>query len=311
MSDGALSFYHDHFVRTRVSKFTYGTICAPLYDPTDPDHQKRVHKTYTAASGLCRVNDSFDIIIPKVCSLSFLIARCSPICLSRTRKSRKPRNSEDPIGMNVYRRMCWKRLHSPCLATEVLWSRRNGKMLIPVSFSSSSDNYEISLTWWYRKLHKPLHNWNGPFIRPTVTSIKVFWARDLLSPWVRGYPVVWSDRVTGYGRLEGECGFPFSFIPDIFIHKMLLGRWTAECCEDYIRSRTHGRRSLKARFSTKRDGTLVEWLTLGLCNLGGLEVGILRLISSLRAGLHVCAVSRCCGWGIWQRIDRSWYTAGL
>jgi hypothetical protein len=104
VSDGALSFYHDHFVRTRVSKFTYGTFCVPLFVPTDPDHQQRAHKTFIAASGFLRINDFFDVILPKVCSLSFVIARCSSLFLCRTRKFRRPRNSEGPFVMNVCRR---------------------------------------------------------------------------------------------------------------------------------------------------------------------------------------------------------------
>ena len=66
MSDGALSFYHDHFVRTRVSKFTYGDFCAVVFDPAAPDHQQRLHDTYTDLSGIRRIRDSFDVILPKV-----------------------------------------------------------------------------------------------------------------------------------------------------------------------------------------------------------------------------------------------------
>jgi len=40
VSDGALSFYHDLFVRTRVSKFTYGCFSNTPFDPTDLDHLK-------------------------------------------------------------------------------------------------------------------------------------------------------------------------------------------------------------------------------------------------------------------------------
>jgi hypothetical protein len=104
VSDGALSFYHDHFVRTRVSKFTFGASCHLVFDPTDPDHQQRAHKTYTAPSGYLRVKDFFDVILPKVCSLFFVIARCSSLFLYRTRKFRRQRNSESPLVMNVRRR---------------------------------------------------------------------------------------------------------------------------------------------------------------------------------------------------------------
>ena len=105
VSDGALSFYHDHFVHIRVSKFTYGIVCNTLFNLTDSDHQQRAraHKIFTATSGHLRVPDFFDVILPKVCSFSFVVARPSSLFLCRTRKFRKPRNSEGPMGANVCR----------------------------------------------------------------------------------------------------------------------------------------------------------------------------------------------------------------
>jgi hypothetical protein len=75
VSDGALSFYHDHFVRTRVSKITYGNFCHIPFDPSAPDHQQRLSKTFTSVSGNRRISDSFDVILPKVCLFSFVVAR--------------------------------------------------------------------------------------------------------------------------------------------------------------------------------------------------------------------------------------------
>ena len=74
VSDGALLFHHDHFVRTRVSKFAYGTFCAIDFDSAAPDHQQRHHDTYTDVSGIRRIRGSFDVILPKVfySLLSFL-----------------------------------------------------------------------------------------------------------------------------------------------------------------------------------------------------------------------------------------------
>jgi len=65
VSDGAISFYLDHFVRTRVSKFTYGTFGSKRYDPNDPDHRSRSHNVVTNAAGEKRIKDSFGIILPK------------------------------------------------------------------------------------------------------------------------------------------------------------------------------------------------------------------------------------------------------
>jgi len=64
VSDGALSFYLDHFVRTRVSKLTYGDFCHIPYDPTDSSHMARVSKTFISISGSRRISDYFDVILP-------------------------------------------------------------------------------------------------------------------------------------------------------------------------------------------------------------------------------------------------------
>ena len=76
MSDGALSFYHDRFVRTRISKFTYGTFTSTRFDPTAPDHPQRFHNLRTSRDGVRRIKDHFSVILPKVCVFSFVIAHC-------------------------------------------------------------------------------------------------------------------------------------------------------------------------------------------------------------------------------------------
>jgi len=69
VSDGAISFYVDHFVRSRVSKFAYGSFRAVKFDPTDPEHQEcRIKDLYTSNSGELMVKDTFGIILPKVCT---------------------------------------------------------------------------------------------------------------------------------------------------------------------------------------------------------------------------------------------------
>ncbi|KAF8805121.1 hypothetical protein BYT27DRAFT_7105301 [Phlegmacium glaucopus] len=65
VSDGAISFYLDHLVRTRVSKVTYGNFCHTVYDATAKDHRARSHKVYTSVSGDKRISDFFSIILPK------------------------------------------------------------------------------------------------------------------------------------------------------------------------------------------------------------------------------------------------------
>ena len=69
VSDGAISFYLDHFVRTRVSTVTYATFCSKPYDSSNPEHVRRQDNTFTYPSGSKMINDVFDIILPKVCGL--------------------------------------------------------------------------------------------------------------------------------------------------------------------------------------------------------------------------------------------------
>ncbi|KJA20620.1 hypothetical protein HYPSUDRAFT_141909 [Hypholoma sublateritium FD-334 SS-4] len=70
VSDGAISFYLDHFVRTRVSKFAYGTFCDDWYRPEENDHRARVATLYTDFAGTKRIPDRFDIILPKNTQIS-------------------------------------------------------------------------------------------------------------------------------------------------------------------------------------------------------------------------------------------------
>jgi len=133
VSDGALSFYHDHFVRSRVSKFTYGRFCCPIFNPADQDHQQRVHNTYTSDSGLVRIKDSFEVILPKVCFFSFMNSRCLLRYLCRTRQFWRPWNLEGLAALNTSRSISSKILLSPCHAIGVPWSLPSGKTSIRVS----------------------------------------------------------------------------------------------------------------------------------------------------------------------------------
>lgn len=66
VSDGAISFYLDHFVRTRVSKFAYGQFCTLAFNPMDPEHLCRTQEMFKAYSGERRIRGYFDIILAKV-----------------------------------------------------------------------------------------------------------------------------------------------------------------------------------------------------------------------------------------------------
>ena len=74
-SDGAISFYLDHVVRTRVSKVTYGSFFTPKYDANDPDHRSRSDYVFTGDSGEEFIQNAFDMILPKVSCLFFFPER--------------------------------------------------------------------------------------------------------------------------------------------------------------------------------------------------------------------------------------------
>ena len=63
MADGAISYYIDHFVQTRVSKLTYGSKGFINYDSNNPEHRKR--PTYTGQSGV-KVIDVFWVVLSGV-----------------------------------------------------------------------------------------------------------------------------------------------------------------------------------------------------------------------------------------------------
>jgi len=61
VADGAISYYIDHFVQTRVSKLTYGSKGSIDYDASDPEHRRR--PTFTAISGIKRIDSVFWVIL--------------------------------------------------------------------------------------------------------------------------------------------------------------------------------------------------------------------------------------------------------
>ena len=66
---GAISLYAGHVVTGRISRFTYGTVHHVSYEPLNPEHVKREHKTFLDASGDRRVPGYFDIMLLGVCHL--------------------------------------------------------------------------------------------------------------------------------------------------------------------------------------------------------------------------------------------------
>ena len=134
VSDGAISFYLDHYVRTRVSKVTYGVFINTRYHSDAPDHRSRSHNVYTSASGIKKIRNSFDIILPKV---SFFIHFFKSVLLvkpftCRIPNFRRQRNSEQLfLGLQILQFISDL---VECLfgvTVETSWLQ-SGKTLIPV-----------------------------------------------------------------------------------------------------------------------------------------------------------------------------------
>ncbi|CAA7260321.1 unnamed protein product [Cyclocybe aegerita] len=66
VADGALSFYLDHYVTSRVSKYTFGTDVSVDYNSFNEEHVKRRGKVFRhSISGELRVPGGFAVILPK------------------------------------------------------------------------------------------------------------------------------------------------------------------------------------------------------------------------------------------------------
>jgi len=63
---GAVSFYVDHFVTGRRSKFTYGVPCITRYNPSDPEHVRRLHKSFVDSMEERGVPGYFDTMLTRV-----------------------------------------------------------------------------------------------------------------------------------------------------------------------------------------------------------------------------------------------------
>ena len=66
VADGAIGFYCDHHVSSRMSKFMYGVEYLRQLDPADPDHIARREKLCELPSGPKLLPDAFDCILARV-----------------------------------------------------------------------------------------------------------------------------------------------------------------------------------------------------------------------------------------------------
>ena len=66
MADGAVSFFLDHFVAVRVSKYPYGIEANIPFNPHNAEHTRRVGRSYVSLSGHKRIPGYFSTILAKV-----------------------------------------------------------------------------------------------------------------------------------------------------------------------------------------------------------------------------------------------------
>ncbi|KIL54233.1 hypothetical protein M378DRAFT_92937, partial [Amanita muscaria Koide BX008] len=66
VADGAVSYYLDHYVTDRVSKYSYGLRVSAIFDPTDPEHVRRGNTKYMQADGKYYIPGTFSTILKKV-----------------------------------------------------------------------------------------------------------------------------------------------------------------------------------------------------------------------------------------------------
>ncbi|KIK43059.1 hypothetical protein CY34DRAFT_804224 [Suillus luteus UH-Slu-Lm8-n1] len=65
VADGAVSFFIDHLVSSRVSRFTYGTECSVPFNPFDMEHRARQKEVFRSASGILALPRAFSSILTK------------------------------------------------------------------------------------------------------------------------------------------------------------------------------------------------------------------------------------------------------
>ena len=66
VAEGAISYYIDHLVSSRVSRFTFGIEVTRPFDSTNEEHLKRLSQAYAAPSGHLRLQGIFSEVLGKV-----------------------------------------------------------------------------------------------------------------------------------------------------------------------------------------------------------------------------------------------------
>ncbi|KAF9025800.1 hypothetical protein BDZ89DRAFT_1016644 [Hymenopellis radicata] len=65
VADGAISFYLDHVVAARISRYNYGVDMYNVYNDQKTEHVRRKHKTFVDESGVLCLGDQYEVILPK------------------------------------------------------------------------------------------------------------------------------------------------------------------------------------------------------------------------------------------------------
>ncbi|KAI6017318.1 hypothetical protein BKA83DRAFT_4326647 [Pisolithus microcarpus] len=65
VADGGVSYFIDHLVTTRVSKYACGIRCHLRYDSNDEEHRQRSSQVFHDVDGSQHLRNSFSIILPK------------------------------------------------------------------------------------------------------------------------------------------------------------------------------------------------------------------------------------------------------
>jgi hypothetical protein len=66
VADGAVSFYIDHLVSSRVARATFGVEIYTPFNSNDPEHQARRHTRFIDAAGDPSIPNQFASILLKV-----------------------------------------------------------------------------------------------------------------------------------------------------------------------------------------------------------------------------------------------------
>ncbi|KAG1737858.1 uncharacterized protein EDB91DRAFT_471992 [Suillus paluster] len=65
VADGAVSYFIDHLVSSRVARYAYGTECSVPFNPFDMEHRARQKQVFRSASGILALPHAFSSILTK------------------------------------------------------------------------------------------------------------------------------------------------------------------------------------------------------------------------------------------------------